>query len=130
MRLISGAVLVTLAVASAYDLLSAFGDASRSPELPGLQIVLAVAMAVAGLALLRQSLLRVPRPAVGTHTLAMFGYGWLIGVLVNDVVTLLRRSAPRYDSPLALALDVVSWLVVTLILAIPGLLSIFIARRL
>lgn len=87
-------------------------------------------MLVTGLGLVRQSILRAPRAAVGTHCLYLFGYGWLLGVVLNDATTLVRRNGPTYDSPLAVALDVFSWLVVTLIVAIPGLVAIVLARRL
>jgi hypothetical protein len=129
-RFIVGAGLVGLAAESTYDLLVAFRGSSQGVELAGIQVTLAVAMAVTGLGLVRQSMLRVPRPAVGTYSLYLFGYGWLLGVLVNDATTLVRSNGPTYDSPFVIALDVFSWLVVTLIFAIPGLVALALARRL
>ncbi|MDP9282646.1 MAG: hypothetical protein M3P38_11180 [Chloroflexota bacterium] len=129
-RLALGSGLLVLAAESAYDLFVAFRGLSGGVELSGIQGTLAVAMAVTGLGLVRQSLLRAPRPAVGVYTLFLFGYGWLLGVLVNDAISLIRSNRPTYDSLWVVALDVFSWLVVTLIFAVPGLIALVIARRL
>lgn len=130
-RLALGSGLLVLAAESAYDLFVAFrGSSGGGVELSGIQGTLAVAMAVTGLGLVRQSLLRAPRPAVGVYTLFLFGYGWLLGVLVNDAISLIRSNRPTYDSPWVVALDAFSWLVVTLIFAVPGLVVLVLARRL
>ena len=129
-RLVLGSCLLVLAAESAYDIVAAFRGSSVGVELSGIQGTLAVAMAVTGLGLVRQSLLRVPKPAVGVHALYLFGYGWLLGVLVNDAISLIRSNRPTYDSPWVVALDVFSWLVVTLIFAVPGLIVLVLARRL
>jgi hypothetical protein len=127
---IIGGGLLALAVESLYDLFVAFQGTSQGVELAGPQIMLAVAMVVTGLGLMRQSMLRAPRTAVGTYSLSLFGYGWLLGVFVNDAISLIRNNRPTYDSLWMVALDIFSWLVVTLILAIPGLIAIVLARRL
>jgi hypothetical protein len=130
-RLIIGAVLLALATESAYDLFVAFG-ASRGGgvELSGIQVILAVAIAVTGLGLIQQAVIRAPRPAIVTYCLSLFGYGWLIGVVLGGVIALARRTPPTYDSALVVALAVFSWVVVTLILAVPGLIAVLVARRL
>jgi hypothetical protein len=125
-RFIIGAGLLALAAESLYDLFVAFQGTSQGVELAGPQIMLAVAMVVIGLGLVRESMLRAPRTAVGTYSLYLFGYGWLLGVFLNDAISLIRSNRPTYDSLWMVALDIFSWLVVTLILAIHGLL----ARRL
>jgi hypothetical protein len=129
-RLAIGSCLLVLAAESAYGLFVAYRASSSGVELSGIQGTLAVAMAVMGLGLVRQSLLRVPTPAVGIHALYLFGYGWLLGVVVNGAISLIRSNRPTYDSPWVVALDVFSWVVVTLIFAIPGLVALALARRL
>ena len=128
-RFVIGACLLAYATWSFYLLFAAFRGASGGVEGSGILLILTVAFAVTGAGLVRQSIVRVPRSAVGTYSLYLFGYGWLLGVLVSAVVTQVRRTGPTSDSPYAVALDVFSWLVVTLILAIPGLISLTIARR-
>lgn len=127
-RLGLGSGLLVLAAESMYDLFVAFRNSSDGVELSGVQGTLAIA--VTGLGLVRQSLLRAPSSEVGVYSLGLFGYGWLLGVLFNDVITLIRSTPPTYDSPLVVVLDVFSWLVVTLIFAIPGLVALVVARRL
>lgn len=129
-RFVIGAGLLAYAGWSFYILFAALRGASGGVEGSGLLLVLSVAIAVTGVGLVRQSIVRVPRSAVGTYSLYLFGYGWLIGVIVNGATTQVRMIRPTYDNPFAVALDVFSWLVVTLILAIPGLISLAIARRL
>lgn len=129
-RLALGSCLLVLAAESAYDLFVAFRASSAEVELSGIQGTLAVAMAVTGLGLVRQSLLRVPTPAVAVHALYLFGYGWLLGVVVNGAISLIRSNRPTYDSLWVVALDVFSWLVATLIFAVPGLVALVLARRL
>jgi hypothetical protein len=127
--LLIGLLLFSLAAQSAYDLRAAFAGVASRPELPGLQVMLAVALGAAGLGLVRQALIRVPRLRVGSHAVALFGYGWLVGLVLNDVITLIRRTPPTYESAYAVAIAVLSWLVVTPILSIPGLVALFVARR-
>ena len=60
-----GSGLLVLAAESIYDLFVAFRNSSDGVELSGVQGTLAIAMAVTGLGLVRQSLLRAPSSEVG-----------------------------------------------------------------
>lgn len=106
-------------------------ESSRAPDMPGIFPILAGASAAIGFVLGREAL--APRsnpPPLRRLVARAFGYGWICGVastILITIVTLLPGSF-RFDLGTVL-LSMFNYLIVSLILSIPGLLALSLSRQ-
>jgi hypothetical protein len=129
--IVSGAacMLLLLSVESALDVLSTL-RADSVERSPSLGVMLATALGASGLVVGIDALRRVGRPALAARAIAAFGWGWLVGVVLDVVISATRVSTSESQDALTAALNLLSWGIVSLLLGIPGFASLLIARSL
>lgn len=121
-------VMIALGLESFSATIASLRDASIG-EFPGPLVIIGSALIATGVALGLAALKAYTPVRSLRASFFTFGCGWIVGVLLDMMLTAARRTAPTYSDSSSLLIDVLTWGLVLLLLGAPGLASLMLARR-
>ena len=106
-------------------------ESARAPQMPGFFPILAGASVAIGITLAREALAPYESSSSLARRIARsFGYGWVAGVAATVLITIVKLM-PESSRPSIgdVVLGLFNYLIVSLMLSIPGLLALTLTRR-
>ena len=125
-----GLMLMAIGGQSWIGVIRALNSATADTELAGLGMIVSLTFLLMGSGLVIRALFRLGSArTLPSYALITIGVSWLVGVLTNALITTLRLGPTGAETALDRVIDVVSWVRVTVLFALPSVFLIMWGRR-